>query len=117
MPVDDGWRVTGRKAWVSLAGEADIFVLVCRTGSERGTGDVLMLAVDARTDGVRVERLYDKAAGAFLPIGEVSYHEVHVPVVRAARARGPGHARGARRDRRRARGHRRDRRRARRPRR
>jgi alkylation response protein AidB-like acyl-CoA dehydrogenase len=79
VPVDDGWRVTGRKAWVSLAGEADIFVLVCRTGSERGTGDVLMLAVDARTDGVRVERLYDKAAGAFLPIGEVSYHEVHVP--------------------------------------
>ena len=79
MPVDDGWRVTGRKAWVSLAGEADVFVLVCRTGTERGTGDVLMLAVDARTDGVRVERLYDKAAGAFLPIGEVSYDEVHVP--------------------------------------
>jgi hypothetical protein len=79
VPVDDGWRVTGRKAWVSLAGEADLFVLVCRTGTERGTGDVLMLAVDARTDGVRVERLYDKATGAFLPIGEVSYHEVHVP--------------------------------------
>jgi len=79
VAVDDGWRVSGRKAWVSLAGEADVFVLVCRTGTERGTGDVLMLAVDARTDGVRVERLYDKAAGAFLPIGEVSYDEVHVP--------------------------------------
>ena len=79
IEVDDGWRVSGRKAWVSLAGEADVFVLVCRTGTERGTGDVLMLAVDARTDGVRVERLYDKAAGAFLPIGEVSYDEVHVP--------------------------------------
>ena len=79
IEVDDGWRVSGRKAWVSLAGEADVFVLVCRTGTERGTGDVLMLAVDARADGVRVERLYDKAAGAFLPIGEVSYDEVHVP--------------------------------------
>ena len=79
VPVEDGWRVTGRKAWVSLAGEADVFVLVCRTGTERGTGDVLMLAVDARSDGVQVERLYDKAAGAFLPIGEVSYDEVHVP--------------------------------------
>ena len=79
VPVDDGWRVTGRKAWVSLAGEADVFVLVCRTGSERGTGDVLMLAVDARAEGVRVERLYEKAAGAFLPIGEVSYDDVHVP--------------------------------------
>jgi len=79
VAVDDGWRVTGRKAWVSLAGEADVFVLVCRTGSERGTADVLMLAVDARAEGVRVERLYDKAAAAFLPIGEVSYTEVHVP--------------------------------------
>ena len=79
VEVDDGWRVTGRKAWVSLAGEADVYVLVCRTGTERGTGDVLMLAVDARSDGVRVERLYEKAAGAFLPIGEVSYDEVHVP--------------------------------------
>ena len=79
VPVEDGWRVTGRKAWVSLAGEADVFVLVCRTGTERGSSDVLMLAVDARSEGVQVERLYDKAAGAFLPIGEVSYDEVHVP--------------------------------------
>ena len=79
VPVDDGWRVTGRKAWVSLAGEADVFLLVCRTGTERGTGDVLMLAVDAGAEGVRVDRVYDKAAGAFLPIGEVSYHDVHVP--------------------------------------
>ena len=79
VPVDGGWRVTGRKAWVSLAGEADVFVLVCRTGSERGTGDVLMLAVDARAEGVRVERLYEKAAAAFLPIGEVSYDDVLVP--------------------------------------
>ncbi|MDX6571385.1 MAG: hypothetical protein QOC86_541, partial [Gaiellales bacterium] len=79
VEVEDGWRVTGRKAWVSLAGEADVYVLVCRTGTERGTGDVLMLAVDARAEGVRVERLYEKAAGAFLPIGEVSYDEVHVP--------------------------------------
>ena len=67
-----------------------MFVLVCRTGTERGTGDVLMLAVDARTDGVRVERLYDKAAGAFLPIGEVSYDEVHVPPTRCSRRAGQG---------------------------
>ena len=27
-----GWRVSGRKAWVSLAGEADLFLVVCHTG-------------------------------------------------------------------------------------
>ena len=58
--------------------------------TERGTGDVLMLAVDARADGVRVERLYDKAAGAFLPIGEVSYHEVHVPAYAVIAPAGQG---------------------------
>ena len=37
VPDGDGWRVTGRKAWVSLAGEADLFLVVCRTGDRRGT--------------------------------------------------------------------------------
>ena len=32
----DGWRIDGRKAWVSLAGEADVFLVVCKTA--RGAG-------------------------------------------------------------------------------
>src|SRR5436190_6517545 len=43
-----GWRVTGRKAWVSLAGEADLFLVVCKTADGPGHADVAVLAVDRR---------------------------------------------------------------------
>jgi alkylation response protein AidB-like acyl-CoA dehydrogenase len=68
----DGWRVTGRKAWVSLAGEADLFLVVCRTADGPGHADVAVLAVDRRAEGVSFPRLYRKAASAFLPIGEMA---------------------------------------------
>jgi len=68
----DGWRVTGRKAWVSLAGEADLFLVVCRTTDGPGHADVAVLAVDRRAEGVSFPRLYRKAASAFLPIGEMA---------------------------------------------
>ncbi|MGN6379512.1 MAG: acyl-CoA dehydrogenase family protein, partial [Gaiellales bacterium] len=67
----DGWRVSGRKAWVSLAGEADVFLVVCRTGDGRGHADVAIAAVERTASGVSFPRLYDKAAAAFLPIGEM----------------------------------------------
>ena len=45
----DGWRVTGRKAWVSLAGEADLFLRrLPDVAASAGTGDIAMLAVDRR---------------------------------------------------------------------
>ena len=69
---DGGWRVTGHKAWVSLAGEADLFLVVCKTADGPGHADVAVLAVDRRAEGVSFPRLYHKAAAAFLPIGEMA---------------------------------------------
>jgi alkylation response protein AidB-like acyl-CoA dehydrogenase len=67
----DGWRVTGRKAWVSLAGEADLFLVVCRTGEGQDHRDIAIVAVERGAEGVSFPRIYDKAASAFLPIGEM----------------------------------------------
>jgi len=67
-----GWLVTGRKAWVSLAAEADLFLVVCKTADGPGHADVAVLAVDRRAEGVSFPRLYRKAASAFLPIGEMA---------------------------------------------
>ena len=78
MPDGDGYRVTGRKAWVSLVGEADLFLVACRTGTERGTGDVLMVAIPREREGVSTERVYRKMASAFLPIGEMALDGVRV---------------------------------------
>jgi alkylation response protein AidB-like acyl-CoA dehydrogenase len=70
--TDDGWRLHGRKAWVSLAGEADLFLVVCRTGEAPGHADVAIAAVERRAPGVSFPVIYDKAAAAFLPIGEMA---------------------------------------------
>jgi alkylation response protein AidB-like acyl-CoA dehydrogenase len=66
-----GWRITGRKAWVSLAGEADLFLVVCKTSEEPGHRDVAMLAVEREGGGVSFPTIYRKAASDFLPIGEM----------------------------------------------
>jgi alkylation response protein AidB-like acyl-CoA dehydrogenase len=67
----EGWRVSGRKAWVSLAGEADLFLVVCKTSDQPGHRDMAILAVERAAPGVSFPVLYDKAAAAFLPIGEM----------------------------------------------
>ncbi len=70
-PSGDGWAVTGRKAWVSLAGEADLFLVVCKTAREPGHSDIALLAVDAAAAGVTFPVRYRTATAAFLPIGEM----------------------------------------------
>jgi hypothetical protein len=66
-----GWRVDGRKAWVSLAGEADMFLVVCKTAPEPGHSDIAIVAVEAAAPGVSFPVVYRKAAAHFLPIGEM----------------------------------------------
>lgn len=69
--VNGEWHVTGRKAWVSLAGEADLFLVVCHTGAAGGHEDMAIVAVERSAPGVSFDRLYETAAAAFLPIGEM----------------------------------------------
>ncbi|MFB3739922.1 MAG: acyl-CoA dehydrogenase family protein, partial [Candidatus Velamenicoccus archaeovorus] len=51
VEADGAWRVTGRKAWVSLAGEADLFLVVCKTSDEPGHRDIAVLAVEREGGG------------------------------------------------------------------
>ncbi|HEY3765871.1 MAG TPA: acyl-CoA dehydrogenase family protein [Gaiellales bacterium] len=80
-PSGDGWAVTGRKAWVSLAGEADLFLVVCKTAREPGHSDVALLAVDAAAAGVTFPVRYRTATAAFLPIGEMQLDEAPAVLV------------------------------------
>jgi len=63
---------------VSLCGEADVFLVACRTGTRRGTKDVAMVVLDASRAGVETLRLYDTMTSAFLPIGEMSLRNVRI---------------------------------------
>jgi alkylation response protein AidB-like acyl-CoA dehydrogenase len=78
VPDGKGYRLNGRKAWVSLVGEADVFLVIARTGTERGTRDVLMAVVPRDRPGVTVERVYRKMASSFLPVGEMGLDDVEV---------------------------------------
>jgi hypothetical protein len=78
VPDGDGYRISGRKAWVSLAGEAGVYALACRTGEPPGYQDVMMVVLPADRPGVDVVRVYDKMASSFLPIGELELDGVPV---------------------------------------
>ena len=79
--TEDGWRIDGRKAWVSLAGQADVFLVVCKTAREPGHRDIAVFAVDRRADGVSFPVLYDTNCARFLPIGEMQLDGVRGALV------------------------------------
>lgn len=71
--ADDGsWTVSGRKAWVSLGGEADVFLVVAKTSTEPGHRDVAMMVVAGDAPGVSFTEPYRKASANFLPITEMA---------------------------------------------
>lgn len=45
-----GYRLDGTKAWVSLCGEADVFLVGCRTGTGRRAGDIALVVVERRAE-------------------------------------------------------------------
>lgn len=56
VPVDGGYRVTGRKIFASLSGAADIHNVVCMV---EGDDRVRLLGIPATGDGVRIEGEWD----------------------------------------------------------
>jgi hypothetical protein len=65
------WTISGSKAWVSLGGEADVFLVVVKTKDEPGHRDVAMFALAADAEGVRFGEPYRKASADFLPITDM----------------------------------------------
>lgn len=77
---DDGtWTISGAKAWVSLAGEADIYLTVVKTSDEPGHKDMAMIAIPKGTKGLSFGPLYDTGSWNFLPVGEMYLDNVTVP--------------------------------------
>jgi hypothetical protein len=76
---DGIWTVSGKKAWVSLAGEADIYLTVVKTSDAPGHKDMAMIAIPKGTKGLTFGPLYDTASYNFLPLGEMHLKDVKVP--------------------------------------
>jgi alkylation response protein AidB-like acyl-CoA dehydrogenase len=76
---DGGYVINGKKAWVSLATEADIYLVVVKTSETPGHKDMAMLAIPRDAEGLRFGELYDTPEYRFLPMGEMFMEEVRVP--------------------------------------
>ncbi len=77
--VPQGWRIRGRKTWISAADTAAYLVTPCRTaqGSIGSTG-ISVLLVPPRTPGVHMTRLH-KLGNNGLTSWDVAFDDVVVP--------------------------------------
>lgn len=75
---DGVWTINGAKAWVSLAGEADIYLTVVKTSDAPGHSDMAMIAIPKGTPGLSFGPLYDTPSYNFLPMGEMHLKDVKV---------------------------------------
>ncbi|WP_371226098.1 acyl-CoA dehydrogenase family protein [Roseovarius sp. 2305UL8-3] len=76
---DDGtWTINGAKAWVSLAGEADVYLTVVKTTDQPGHKDMAMIAIPRDTPGLSFGPLYETPSYDFLPMSEMYMQDVVV---------------------------------------
>lgn len=76
---DDGtWTINGAKAWVSLAGEADVYFTVVKTTDQPGHKDMAMIAIPADAAGLSFGPAYDTPSYEFLPLSEMYMKDVVV---------------------------------------
>ncbi|MEM7470546.1 MAG: acyl-CoA dehydrogenase family protein [Pseudomonadota bacterium] len=76
--ADGTWTISGAKAWVSLAGEADIYFTVVKTTDAPGHKDMAMIAIPADAPGISFGPLYETPTYNFLPMSEMYLDEVVV---------------------------------------
>ncbi len=75
---DGTWTITGAKAWVSLATEADLYFTVVKTSDAPGHKDMAMIAIPADAPGVSFGPLYETPSYTFLPMSEMYLDNVVV---------------------------------------
>ncbi len=79
VKVDGGWRITGRKIWISDAQGADILLVAARTvpGSS-GAAGISMLLVPPSTAGIAMTKL-EKIGNNCMPSWDIGFDDVLVP--------------------------------------
>ncbi|MCP5037058.1 MAG: acyl-CoA dehydrogenase [Rhodobacteraceae bacterium] len=75
---DGTWTINGAKAWVSLAGEADVYLTVVKTSDKPGHQDMAMIAIPKDTPGLSFGPRYQTPSYDFLPLAEMYMKDVTV---------------------------------------
>ncbi|CAM2859462.1 acyl-CoA dehydrogenase family protein [Skermania piniformis] len=88
VATDDGYRVTGTKAWITNGGKADFYTLFARTDGS-GSG-VSCFLVPADTPGLSFGRPEEKMGLRAVPTTTATYEDAFVPAERRIGAEGAG---------------------------
>ena len=76
--TNEGYRVTGTKAFISGGGYSDAYVVMCRTGEE-GPRGISALVIEDGTEGLSFGALEDKMGWRSQPTRQVQLDGVPVP--------------------------------------
>jgi alkylation response protein AidB-like acyl-CoA dehydrogenase len=76
---DGTWTISGAKAWVSLATEADVYLTIVKTSDVPGHKDMAMIAIPKGSQGLRFGPRYHTPSYTFLPLSEMYLDAVTVP--------------------------------------
>jgi len=76
--TNEGYAVTGTKAFISGGGYSDAYIVMCRTG-EDGPKGISSLIVENGADGLSFGGLEDKMGWRSQPTAQVQFDACHVP--------------------------------------
>jgi alkylation response protein AidB-like acyl-CoA dehydrogenase len=89
MRDGEHYRVSGTKAWITHAGQADFYNVFCRTGGPGASG-VSCLLVDATTAGVLPQARERTMALRSSPVAQIVFDDARVPADRLVGEEGQG---------------------------
>ena len=76
---DGGWRITGRKLWITNAAEAGLFLVFANADPSQGYKGITCFVVEGDTPGFRVGRKEDKLGIRASSTCELIFDDVPVP--------------------------------------
>ena len=77
--TQDGWRLNGRKTWITAAPIADLFVCYAKTAPDKGVLGITAFLVPADAPGFRLVREIPKMGLRSVPMGEVVFEDCVLP--------------------------------------
>jgi alkylation response protein AidB-like acyl-CoA dehydrogenase len=86
----DGWRLTGRKMWITSATVADFFTVAAKTDPEAGFKGIDMFLVEKGMPGLSVGRRIEKMGVRASETSEVILQDVWVPAENLLGEQGSG---------------------------
>lgn len=74
-----GWRISGEKSWITMAGQADFYIVYAQTQPGSGAKGIALFLVDGKTKGIEVVPPYDMLGGNALGMAGVRFKNCTVP--------------------------------------